>query len=112
MQQLNPHQEQYLTTVEISRALSVCRGTVWRLIQDGSLPAIKIGRGYRVPVSEFLRYKGEQVQSEDTSTSQLHQLIEEWLNHLRNGVRPFSPKTVDDYGYNFRIFLRTIGGHQ
>ncbi|MBO9540447.1 excisionase family DNA-binding protein [bacterium] len=100
-----------LSTLEVAHDLGLGRATIHRWIQDDTIPAIKVGWNYQIPLEPYLNFKASYVQSEDASdTPQLHRLIEEWLHHLRNGPRPLSPKTVDDYGYNFRIFLRTIGG--
>lgn len=39
----------WLTPAEVSSVLRVSRMTVYRLIRDGSLTAIRVGRSYRIP---------------------------------------------------------------
>ncbi|QBI56865.1 helix-turn-helix domain-containing protein [Streptomonospora litoralis] len=38
-----------LTVTEVARMLRLSKMTVYRMIHDGRLPAIRIGRAYRVP---------------------------------------------------------------
>lgn len=44
-------EERYLRVSEIAKAWEVSKMTVYRLIQSGDLPAVRIGRSYRVPES-------------------------------------------------------------
>ncbi|MFT5328412.1 MAG: excisionase family DNA binding protein [Planctomycetaceae bacterium] len=39
-----------------SKALDVCERSVWQLVKDGKLKAIRIGRSVRIPVSELERF--------------------------------------------------------
>jgi excisionase family DNA binding protein len=102
--------DQFLSTSQVAQDLSVCRGTVFRMITDGRLPAIKMGRGYRIPLEPYLSIKAKLLHVDDPNTPEFHTLIDAWLNHLANGPRPHSPRTVDDYRYNLVRYLRTIGG--
>jgi excisionase family DNA binding protein len=51
-------QVRFLTVAEVAAIMRVSKMTVYRLIHAGDLPAVKVGRSYRVPeraVHEFLR---------------------------------------------------------
>ena len=43
----------YYTPVQIAHQLGIRKNTVYVLIKQGELPAIKIGNGYRVPKQMF-----------------------------------------------------------
>lgn len=48
----------FLTAHEVAEMMRVSRMTVYRLIHAGTLPAIQVGRSFRVPdsaVDEYLR---------------------------------------------------------
>ena len=55
-----PHFDQgqklVLTYREAAASLGVCERTVWGLVRDGSLRAVRIGRSVRIPVSELERF--------------------------------------------------------
>ncbi|HLB62764.1 MAG TPA: helix-turn-helix domain-containing protein [Actinomycetota bacterium] len=52
-----PLSEAQLATVsEVAALLRVSRMTVYRLIRQGDLPAVRIGRGYRIPEDDVDRY--------------------------------------------------------
>ncbi len=56
-----------LTVAEVASAMRVSTMTVYRLIKQGSLPAVRVGRSYRVRSSEVDRYlSSSSVQVEDT----------------------------------------------
>jgi excisionase family DNA binding protein len=47
-----------MTVAEVAGVLRVSRMTVYRLIHDGKLPAVQVGRAMRVPeqaVQDYLR---------------------------------------------------------
>ena len=51
----------FLTVAEVAQTLRVSRMTVYRMVNAGSLPALRFGRSYRVPesaVEELLREAG------------------------------------------------------
>lgn len=51
--------KRFLTTSEVASELRVSTDTVLRLIQSGSLPALRVSeRLYRVPAPAFARFKG------------------------------------------------------
>lgn len=43
-----------LTIQEVADYLRVSRSTVWRWCKDGTLPAFRIGRNWRIPQAHFL----------------------------------------------------------
>lgn len=48
----------FLTVAEVAELMRVSKGTVYRLVHSGHLPAIRVGRSFRVPqqaVHEYLR---------------------------------------------------------
>lgn len=47
-----------LTVPELATVLRVGRNTAYRLIDDGTIPAIKIGRQIRVYREDVIRYVG------------------------------------------------------
>lgn len=46
----------FATVSEVAALLRVSRMTVYRLIKQGDLPAIRVGRGYRVRESDIDDY--------------------------------------------------------
>ena len=49
-------EDQLLTVSEVCDAMRVSNMTVYRLIKSGELPAIRLGKAYRVLESEVERY--------------------------------------------------------
>ena len=48
----------FLTVSEVASAMRVSKMTVYRLVHAGNLPAVRVGRSFRVPekaVHEYLR---------------------------------------------------------
>ena len=48
----------FLTVAEVAKLMRVSKMTVYRLVHSGELPAVQIGRSFRVPeqaVHEYLR---------------------------------------------------------
>ena len=48
----------FLTVAEVARVMRVSKMTVYRLVHSGELPAVRVGRSFRVPedaVNEYLR---------------------------------------------------------
>ena len=39
----------FLTVAEVARLMRVSRMTVYRLVHSGELPAVRVGRSFRVP---------------------------------------------------------------
>lgn len=48
--------KKYLTAKEVMNKLQLSRNVVYRLIQDGEIPAVKIGRNYRIAEEDFLNF--------------------------------------------------------
>jgi excisionase family DNA binding protein len=46
----------YLTVAEMATTLCVSKMTVYRLIHEGELAPLRIGRDFRIPVSAALAY--------------------------------------------------------
>lgn len=48
----------FLTVAEVASVMRVSKMTVYRLVHDGRLPAVRVGRSFRVPeqaVHDYLR---------------------------------------------------------
>jgi excisionase family DNA binding protein len=50
-----------LTVAEVAEMLRVSTMTVYRLIRTGELPAVRVGRSYRVKKTDLERYLDEQM---------------------------------------------------
>ncbi|WP_414936092.1 helix-turn-helix domain-containing protein [Amycolatopsis sp. cmx-11-51] len=51
-------QVQFLTVAEVATLMRVSKMTVYRLVHSGELPAVRVGKSFRVPekaVHEYLR---------------------------------------------------------
>ncbi len=49
----------FLTVAEVAQAMRVSKMTVYRLVHAGTLPAIQVGRSFRIPeqaVQDYLRH--------------------------------------------------------
>jgi excisionase family DNA binding protein len=49
----------FLTVAEVASIMRVSKMTVYRLVHSGDLPAIRVGRSFRVPekaVDDYLRH--------------------------------------------------------
>ena len=48
----------FLTVAEVAEVMRVSKMTVYRLVHAGTLPAVRVGRSYRVPrsaIDDYLR---------------------------------------------------------
>jgi excisionase family DNA binding protein len=54
---------QFLTVAEVADLLRVSNMTVYRLIQQGELPAVRVGRSYRLRAEDVDAFLGAQFQS-------------------------------------------------
>jgi excisionase family DNA binding protein len=52
----SPLSGRFLTVAEVARALRVSNMTVYRLVNSGQLPAVRVGRGYRIRDEDVRRY--------------------------------------------------------
>jgi excisionase family DNA binding protein len=50
----------YVTVAEVAAQLRVSNMTVYRLVQAGSLPALRVGRSYRIREDDVDRYLAQQ----------------------------------------------------
>ena len=48
-----------LTVTEVAEAMRVSNMTVYRLIKTGQLPAVRVGKNYRIRESELHRFLAE-----------------------------------------------------
>ncbi|MGH2724724.1 MAG: helix-turn-helix domain-containing protein [Actinomycetota bacterium] len=46
----------FVTVTEVAQLMRVSKMTVYRLINQGDLPAVRIGRGYRIREEDVHRY--------------------------------------------------------
>lgn len=46
----------FLKTSDVAKILKVSKQTVWTLIQNGDIPAVKVGKLYRVERKELENY--------------------------------------------------------
>jgi excisionase family DNA binding protein len=51
--------DRLLTVGEVAATMRVSNMTVYRLIKSGQLPAIRVGKNYRIRESDVDRYLGE-----------------------------------------------------
>ena len=50
----------FVTVAEVAARLRVSNMTVYRLVQSGQLPAIRVGRSYRIRAEDVDRYLANQ----------------------------------------------------
>jgi excisionase family DNA binding protein len=60
-QQIDTAHTQFLTVGEVATVLRVSNMTVYRLINAGQLPAVRIGRSFRLRQEDLDRYLVEQL---------------------------------------------------
>ncbi|MGH3753340.1 MAG: helix-turn-helix domain-containing protein [Pseudonocardiaceae bacterium] len=48
-EQAEPDTMQFLTVAEVAAMMRVSKMTVYRLVHAGELPAVRVGRSFRVP---------------------------------------------------------------
>jgi excisionase family DNA binding protein len=54
-----PGQVQFLTVAEVAAIMRVSKMTVYRLVHSGELPAVRVGKSFRVPqeaVHDYLEH--------------------------------------------------------
>ena len=52
----NDSRSRFVTVGEVAAALRVSNMTVYRLVQSGQLPAVRVGRSYRIREEDVDRY--------------------------------------------------------
>ena len=50
----------FVTVAEVANLLRVSNMTVYRLVQAGALPAVRVGRSYRIREEDVDRYLAQQ----------------------------------------------------
>lgn len=60
MVQPNESRPRYVTVAEVADQLRVSNMTVYRLVQAGQLPAIRVGRSYRIREEDVDKYLSAQ----------------------------------------------------
>ncbi|MEO0260575.1 MAG: helix-turn-helix domain-containing protein [candidate division WOR-3 bacterium] len=50
------HEPEFLTVEEVAELLRVSTRTVQRLLKEGGLPGVRIGRQWRIPRAELLAH--------------------------------------------------------
>lgn len=60
-------QVKFLTVAEVAGAMRVSRMTVYRLVHAGEMPAVRVGKSFRVPQDALDRYLADaRIDIEDT----------------------------------------------
>ena len=54
--QTNESRARFVTVAEVADQLRVSNMTVYRLVQSGALPAVRVGRSYRIREEDVDRY--------------------------------------------------------
>ncbi|MQB00340.1 MAG: helix-turn-helix domain-containing protein [Actinobacteria bacterium] len=49
----------FMTVAEVARRLRVSNMTIYRLVNSGQLPAVRVGRGYRIRTDDVNKYLNE-----------------------------------------------------
>jgi excisionase family DNA binding protein len=55
-EQTGPTKVQFLTVAEVAAMMRVSKMTVYRLVHAGELPAVRVGRSFRVPEAAVHAY--------------------------------------------------------
>ncbi len=58
--QPNENQSRFVTVAEVADQLRVSNMTVYRLVQSGQLPAVRVGRSYRIRDIDVDRFLANQ----------------------------------------------------
>jgi len=56
----------FLTVAEVATKMRVSKMTVYRLVHNGELPAVRVGRSFRVPESAVQNYLQSSYYEADT----------------------------------------------
>lgn len=59
----------FLTVAEVAEIMRVSRMTVYRLVHSGEMPAVRVGRSFRVPQDALDRYLATAYIERDRLTS-------------------------------------------
>ena len=53
-------ESRFVTVAEVAKLLRVSNMTVYRLVQAGQLPAVRVGRSYRIREEDIDKYLADQ----------------------------------------------------
>ena len=59
----------FLTVAEVAAVMRVSKMTVYRLVHSGEMPAVRVGRSFRVPQEALEQYLGTSYVEGDRLTS-------------------------------------------
>ncbi len=68
MSQQGLGQVRFLTVAEVAEIMRVSRMTVYRLVHNAELPAVRVGRSFRVPEAAVEQYLRTAFVDEETET--------------------------------------------
>jgi excisionase family DNA binding protein len=77
---------QLLTAAEVADQLRVSTMTIYRLIRSGELPAVRVGRNYRVRAEDLTAYLEGQVVDPDTMDLDALDDLDEGGSHTHAGA--------------------------
>lgn len=66
---MQPSAPRFLTVAEVAKMARVSKMTVYRMVHSGELPAIRVGKSFRVPVEAVEELLGETIEVERRSGS-------------------------------------------
>lgn len=55
-QTFDPHDSTFLTVAEVAARMRVSKMTVYRMVHNGELPAVRLGRSFRVTEEDVNNY--------------------------------------------------------
>lgn len=53
----------WMTVAEVAKRLRVSKMTIYRLVEQGEIPSIKVGRSFRIADYEFRAYLTERIEA-------------------------------------------------
>jgi excisionase family DNA binding protein len=65
-----PGRTRFLTVVEVADVMRVSKMTVYRLVHSGELPAVRVGRSFRVPQDALDHYLATSMTVEPPATGE------------------------------------------
>lgn len=66
---MQPSAPRFLTVAEVAEMARVSKMTVYRMVHSGELPAIRVGKSFRVPAEAVEELLGETIEVERRSGS-------------------------------------------
>jgi excisionase family DNA binding protein len=77
-------QKELLTVKEVASYLRLSRATVWRWCQQGAIPAIRVGRNWRIRQADLLNLIDHLKVEQELSLLQLRSFCEDNQDELVN----------------------------